>query len=385
MAVKKIKVNGRWVWQARVAYRGLRKAAFRNSKEEAREAEASLVQELKSRAGEAEFRAIRPATMKDLFEFYVGDLQARGKGPDTVGRAIETARAMELLTPDLLEVPVGRISDKDIFAFREARERDGAKPSTVNRDFRTLRAALKKARPDYHFPSGAFFPEDETRVRWLRPDEEILVIEPMRSPFKEMSKLAALTLMRQGEIRLLRRECVHLEQGVVLLPRAKGGARSVILNAEAQKILRKQLESQESDWVFPNPDGTPYSRVHVSRVFRKASRSSGLRDFHFHDLRHHGATMALNAGFSGEIVMKLGGWKTAKMMRRYAAVTDQTLRAAAEATSGSAEWQGRAKAATPHDSTRPRKGLKVGVSGRPETECTHFAININSGHIKPAP
>ena len=47
---------------------------------------------------------------------------------------------------------MGRISEKDIFAFREARERDGAKPSTVNRDFRTLRAALKKARPDYHFP-----------------------------------------------------------------------------------------------------------------------------------------------------------------------------------------------------------------------------------------
>src|SRR5205814_9693539 len=99
----------------------------------------------------------------------------------------------------------------------------------------------------------------------------------------------------------------------------------------------RQLESQETEWAFPNPDGTPYSRVHVSRVFRKASRSSGLRDFHFHDLRHHGATMALNAGFSGEIVMKLGGWKTAKMMRRYAAVTDQTLRAAAEATSGGAE------------------------------------------------
>jgi hypothetical protein len=44
--------------------------------------------------------------------------------------------------------------------------------------------------------------------------------------------------------------------------------------------------------------------------------------------------MALNAGFTGEIVMALGGWKSGQMMRRYAAVTDQTLRAAAEAVSG---------------------------------------------------
>ena len=82
MSVRRIKNHGTWVWQARVAYRRFRKAAFRNSKEEAREAEALLLQELKSRAGEAESQATRLATMKDLFEFYVGDLQARGKGPD---------------------------------------------------------------------------------------------------------------------------------------------------------------------------------------------------------------------------------------------------------------------------------------------------------------
>ena len=50
---------------------------------------------------------------------------------------------------------------------------------------------------------------------------------------------------------------------------------------------------------------------------------------------HHGATMALNKGFTAPIVMALGGWKTERMMRRYAAVTDQTLRVAAEAVSGS--------------------------------------------------
>ena len=113
----------------------------------------------------------------------------------------------------------------------------------------------------------------------------------------------------------------------------------MILSAEAQKILRAQLEAHAGECVFPGPGGQPYERSYVGGVFRRAARSAGLRDFHFHDLRHHGATMALNKGFTAPIVMALGGWKTERMMRRYAAVTDQTLRAAAEAVSGSEAWQ----------------------------------------------
>src|SRR5207245_11745051 len=193
---------------------------------------------------------------------------------------------------------------------------------------------MKKARPEYRFPGGAFYREDETRVRWLRPEEELTVLEPMRSPFREIAKLAALTLMRQTEIRPLRREMVHLDQGVSLLPRAKGGARPVILSRPAQVLLRDALASHGSEWAFPNPAGHPYSREQIGRTFRRAARAAGLRDFHFHDLRHHGATMALNKRFTAPIVMALGGWKTERMMRRYAAVTDATLRAAAEAVSG---------------------------------------------------
>jgi hypothetical protein len=43
--------------------------------------------------------------------------------------------------------------------------------------------------------------------------------------------------------------------------------------------------------------------------------------------------------------MALGGWKTERMMRRYAAVTDRTLRLAAEAVSGNEPWQLRGKPA----------------------------------------
>lgn len=335
MSVHRIRNHGKWVWQARVAFQGLRKAAFRATRDEAREAEGELLAELKAKVEEKDQADARPATLRQLLEFYALDMRARGRGEESVGRVAYTGKILESLIPELLDKPVSAVGDADLFAFRNARAREGTRPSTINRDLRTLRAALKKARPEYRFPGGAFFKEDETRVRWLRPEEELLVLEPMPSPFREIAKLAALSLMRMSEIRLLRREDVHLEQGVVLLPKAKAGARPVILSDAARKILRGQLEGHASEWVFPRPNGRPYSREQVGKVFRKAARGAGLRDFHFHDLRHHGATMALNKGFTAPIVMALGGWKTERMMRRYAAVTDATLRAAAEAVSGS--------------------------------------------------
>jgi integrase len=258
----------------------------------------------------------------DIFTFR----RARGERSVTAVRLLAEARALRA---------EGKGDKADVRErAAQAAQRAGTKPATINRDLRTVRAAMKRARPEYRFPAGAFLPEDETRVRWLRPEEELLVFETMRTPFREIARLGALTLMRLSEIRLLRRADVHLEQGVVMLPRAKAGARPVILSAEAQKILRKQLEGHESEWVFPGPGVLRTSGSYVGRVFRRAARTAGLRDFHFHDLRHHGATMALNRGFTAPIVMALGGWKTERMMRRYAAVTDQTLRAAAEAVSG---------------------------------------------------
>jgi integrase len=379
MSLRQIKVNGRKVWQARIAFKHLRKSAIRESREEARQLEGQLLRDLQERVRSAESDAAAPATLRALLDAYAEDLVDRGKGDESVGRVEYTARAIEALMPELLERPVTTIGDAEIFAFRKVRkqaslparelreratrlrgagdpagadlldsralalDREGTKPSTINRDLRTLRAALKKARPDYRFPGGAFFKEDEARVRWLRPEEELLVLETMATPFREIAKLAALTLMRLTEIRSLRREYVHMEQGVVLLPQAKAGARPVILSEAARKIVGAQLEAHpKSELVFPGPGGRPYSREQIGKVFRRHARAAGLKDFLFHDLRHHGATMALNKGFTAPIVMALGGWKTERMMRRYAAVTDATLRAAAEAVSGTettAAWQ----------------------------------------------
>ena len=125
MSVRRIKNHGTWVWQARVAYRGLRKAAFRPSKEEARDAEGELLRELKAKAAAGDQVDQAPATLRQLFAFYLEDLEARGKGADSIGRAEETQHVIERLMPELLERPVSRIGDVELYGFRQVRLREG--------------------------------------------------------------------------------------------------------------------------------------------------------------------------------------------------------------------------------------------------------------------
>jgi hypothetical protein len=126
MSVRRIKNHGRWVWQARVGYRGRRRPAFRASKDEARQAEAELLAALRGEAERAAVEAAAPVTLRQLFEFYVADLEARGKGTDTLVRAAQTAHVVERLMPALLDRPVSTITEADIFAFRTLRAPAGS-------------------------------------------------------------------------------------------------------------------------------------------------------------------------------------------------------------------------------------------------------------------
>ena len=83
--------------------------------------EAELREGLRRKVEHTDRAGLQPATLKALFEGYVADLEARGKGPDTVGRAAQTAKAFEAVLPALLPAAVGQFKERDVFAFREAR------------------------------------------------------------------------------------------------------------------------------------------------------------------------------------------------------------------------------------------------------------------------
>ncbi len=60
-----------------------------------------------------------------------------------------------------MQEPLGKLTEADLYAFRTWRLQQHTKASTINRDFRTIRAMLKRALPGFRFPAGVFLPEDE--------------------------------------------------------------------------------------------------------------------------------------------------------------------------------------------------------------------------------
>src|SRR5438034_1960335 len=269
------------------------------------------------------------ATVDDGFRHRVLDLEQQGKDSGVTER-IRVFLDAHLAA--LKALPLSAVTVETIAQYRDVRLLT-CKENTVVRELREWRAMLKKARPDgFVLPMAVFPPENMTRVRQLTPDEYATVFpylaEHYGERFAELSELALLGVLRQADVRLLQRRQVRLAERLLLLPRTKGGKpRAVRLSGAAVTILRRALARQpQHDYVFANPrTGQPYSRVHISRCWHQAAEACGLQDFTFHDLRHHGPTVAVNHGANTATLQAMGGWKSAKMVERYAHVLNKTV------------------------------------------------------------
>jgi hypothetical protein len=165
MSVRRITLrSGQRVWQARVMVAGKRRSVLRPTREAAKAAQADLTMAIRHAGAQAAIAEATPGTLRDGLRGYVARLEARGKGPDTTGRAAQVVGACAAAVPGLLDRPLGTLTAEDLFDFKRARDRAGAAPATVNRDLRVLRAMLTLARPELHWPAALLTKEEPTRV-----------------------------------------------------------------------------------------------------------------------------------------------------------------------------------------------------------------------------
>jgi integrase len=124
---------------------------------------------------------------------------------------------------------------------------------------------------------------------------------------------------------------VDLQRGFLRVLGAKcktGEGRTIPLTPEIRDMLIElaKVRHLNTNHVFLH-EGRPIQRV--KRSFMTACRNAGIKDLHFHDLRHCAATNLRRAGVDTVTAMKIVGHKSEKMHRRYNSVSEEHLTKAA--------------------------------------------------------
>ena len=204
--------------------------------------------------------------------------------------------------------------------------KQGFKNSSVNRVLSTLKHMVTKAVEWEMAPEEILkrvrkvkqLPERNGRLRFLSKEEIESLTNACDAHLRPIVITAVNTGMRKGEILALVWEQVDLKHGFVLLVNTKNGKRREIpINKTLRDSLTALPRHITSPYVFwQGEDGKRF--MDVRRSFRSALKRAGIKDFHFHDLRHTFASHLIMKGADITTVKELLGHNTLTMTMRYA-------------------------------------------------------------------
>jgi integrase len=159
--------------------------------------------------------------------------------------------------------------------------------------------------------------DDGKRLRYLSKEECQALVNACDNHPKSIVITALNTGMRKGEIFSLKWDNVDLRHGFILLDVTKNGERREIPIDDTLRVTLQGIARRlDIPYVFYDRNiGKAYQDV--KRSFRTALRKVGIRDRHFHDLRHTFASHLVMAGVNITTVRELLGHKTLTMTLRY--------------------------------------------------------------------
>jgi len=185
--------------------------------------------------------------------------------------------------------------------------------------------------------------KEKGRERFLSPEELRRFSEVLRTAEREQTEspfaLAAIWLLlftgcRCSEIRTLQWTEVDLERQCLRLADSKTGPKVVHLNQLAIEVLKSLERDPDNPFVIQGfKPRSPLSTV--TPPWYRLRKLAGIEDVRLHDLRHTFASMGASAGLSLPLIGSLLGHSQAATTQRYAHLSADPVREAAEAIGAS--------------------------------------------------
>jgi integrase len=239
------------------------------------------------------------------------------------------------------------LSSGKIKEYIKARQDAGHADAAINRTTGMLlqcyrNAVEQKLFSDFDVPSIIHLDETgNARQGFLEPTQFKKLLAEIPVDLKDFVEWSYKTGQRKGEASSMTWDMLSKEGDVLRLPGniAKNRkARNLPISSDLAKILARRQAvrtvnvngaAEMCKFIF-HRKGEPVGDFKKS--WRTACKAAGVGNTLFHDLRRSFVKNLTDAGVRASLAMKVGGWSTESMLKRYRIETDKEVLAAMEQT-----------------------------------------------------
>ncbi len=330
-----------WWYRFRFGGRIIHESSKSASKEVAREAERQRRRQLEESWNQITKRSLPPTFQKASEDWL------NLKRPHLAPRSVEIEEAnLKHLLPAFGSLLITDITAASVAKYQQARLAEDASPKTVNLEFGTMRAILRRYKLWANLQLDVkMLPTRDDIGQAITHEQEARLLEECnksrsRSLYPAVT-LALSTAMRYSEIRLLTWKQVDFTGRRVWVGASKteyGEGRPIPMNGRAFEIMSMWAEAfpnrQPDFFVFPYEkygaagndfkpcfhSTDPTKPIGDWKEAWEAARERAKVSCRFHDLRHTACTRMLESGTPLSVVATIMGWSpstTVRMSRRY--------------------------------------------------------------------
>ena len=207
-------------------------------------------------------------------------------------------------------MPMNQITARHLDKLMSDLFRSGLAPATVNKHYRHVKAALKKAQKWEYIDHAIDFPtpvKEPRSIRYIPMDHLKRILDGIEdAEFYDFCMLSCYLGLRSGEVlRLTLADVDHPPDYLRIVPLQKNRNDSrVPINTIAREVLarcmaRSRARSKRGK-IFKFNDVT-----HMGQKFKAAVRAAGYEKYRFHDLRHTFASYLAMGGASLQAIQEL--------------------------------------------------------------------------------